>query len=245
MPTVDLIIPALNEEANIARLLAELPREQLRHVIVCDNGSTDRTPDLAREAGAIVVHEPQRGYGAACLAGLAWIAQQDDKPDAVAFMDADLADDPTLLPQVFGPVLAGDADLMVASRRKLAEPGSLTLPQRFGNRLSTVLIQLLTGLRSTDMGPMRAIRYGSLVSLGMEDRTWGWMVEMQYKAAVAGLRYKEIDVPYRCRAAGESKISGSLKGSAKAGAKILSMLAELAWRHRRGRLLPQPDGSDR
>ena len=232
-PVVDLIIPARNEEVNIGALLAALPQETLRHVIVADNASTDQTAKLARDGGAVVVHEPQRGYGAACLAGLAWISALDHAPDAVAFIDADLADDPAQLPKLCAPIATGEADLVIGSRRRLAEPGALTSSQRFGNALACGLIRLVTGRRYRDLGPLRVVRWSSLQTLAMTDRTWGWTVEMQFKAATRGLRTVEIDVPYRCRNAGQSKISGSWIGSIRAGWKIITTIATLWWREGR------------
>lgn len=215
-------------------LLAALPWPELRRVVIVDNGSTDRTAELARDSAAVVVSEPRRGYGAACLRGLRHLA--DDPPEVVAFVDGDLCDDPQLLPAVFAPIIAGEAELVIASRVKLALPGALTLPQRVGNALSCRLITLLTGERYSDLGPMRAIRWSSLDRLDMRDTTWGWTVEMQFKAAAMGMTIREIDVPYRPRRAGHSKISGSLIGSVRAGSKILTTLARLWWRQRRRRL---------
>lgn len=232
---IDLVIPAFNEAENLPALLAELPSGAFRHVVVCDNGSTDETAEKAREGGAEVVSEPSRGYGSACLAGLAWIGKLDQPPDAVAFLDADLADDPALLPQLIKPVADDVADLVIGSRVKHAQPGALTLPQRFGNWLSTRLIRACTGERFTDLGPMRVIRWSSLQQIEMADKTWGWTVEMQYKAGAEKLRCVEIDVPYRPRRAGKSKISGSIKGSVKAGTKILSTIAALRLGYRPGR----------
>lgn len=229
-PAVDLIIPARNEELNISALLTALPPQTLRYVVVADNGSTDQTAKLARDHGAVVVYEPQRGYGAACLAGLRWIAALDDPPDVVAFIDADLADNPAQLPNLCAPITNGAADLVIGSRRRLAQPGALTSTQRFGNALACRLIRLVTGQRYSDLGPMRAIRWSSLQTLAMTDRTWGWTVEMQFKAATHGLRVVEIDVPYRRRNAGQSKISGSWVGSARAGWKIITTIAKLWWR---------------
>ncbi len=230
-PLVDLIIPAVNEQDNIPALLAALPSGLLRHIIVVDNGSTDRTAELARLGGATVVHEPRRGYGSACLAGLDWIAGGGSAPDIVAFIDADLADDPAILPRLCQPIAQAHSDLVIASRRRLAMPGALTGPQRVGNDVACGMIRLLTGQRYTDMGPMRAVRWSSLQSLHMSDRTWGWTVEMQYKAAARGMRVLEMDVPYRVRRAGVSKISGSLVGSVRAGSKIIMTIAKLWWQH--------------
>lgn len=225
---VDLIIPARNEEANLPALLDALPRECFRRIVVCDNASTDRTAELARAGGAEVVLEPRRGYGAACLAGLRHLGA--DPPDIVAFIDADLSDDPAQLPRLLEPIVRGEADLVIGSRLRLALPGTLTLPQRVGNRLACSLTRLFTGQRYSDLGPMRAVIWQALQSLDMQDTTWGWTVEMQFKAARQQLRIREIDVPYRPRHAGHSKISGSIRGSVKAGWKILYTIAKLATR---------------
>lgn len=244
---IDLIIPARNEELNIPALLDAIPRELLRHIIVVDNGSTDGTAQLAHRGGAVVVREEQRGYGAACLAGLRWleakateaesrlVSSTEDAalPDIVAFLDADLADDPTMLPKVVQAIVDGEADLVIASRPRRAEPGALTMTQRVGNAVSCRMIRLLTGVRYTDLGPMRAVRWSSLERMAMADRTWGWTVEMQYKAASLGLRTREIETPYRRRHAGKSKISGSIVGSAKAGWKIITTILHLWLRDRR------------
>jgi glycosyltransferase involved in cell wall biosynthesis len=228
---VDLIIPARNEAPNLAAVLAAVPRDVIRRVIVADNGSTDDTAAVARAGGAVVVHEPRRGYGSACLAGLGAIESDSatPRPQAVAFLDADLADDPARLRDIVAPILRGQADLVIGSRPRLAQPGALTPVQRFGNALSCTLIRLCTGVRYSDLGPLRAVRYTELVALAMADTTWGWTVEMQYKAAARRLRVREIDVPYHPRRAGVSKISGSLVGSAKAGYKILTTIAKLWW----------------
>ena len=234
--STDLIIPAVNEAENLpalAHALASLRADgTLRRVVLADNGSTDATPDLAREAGFTVVHEPRRGYGNACLAGLAAVA--DDPPDAVAFLDADLADDPAGLPGLIAPIADGRADLVLGQRRRLAEPGALDPHQAFGNWLACTLLRVTTGRRYRDLGPLRVVRWRSLQELNMCDPTWGWTVEMQYKAARQGLRIEEIDVPYRKRNAGKSKISGSLIGSARAGTKIITVLAKLWWTTPRG-----------
>src|SRR5690606_24190908 len=165
-------------------------------------------------------------------------------PDLVAFLDADLADDPAMLPKVCQPIIEGSADLVIASRPRHAEPGSLTITQRFGNALSCRMIRVLTGVRYTDLGPMRAVRWTSLERMAMADRTWGWTVEMQYKAASLKLRTHEIDTPYRKRHAGRSKISGSLVGSAKAGWKIMTTILHL-WLRDRKRHSHQPRSEER
>ena len=231
--TVDLIIPARDEADNMPALFDALPRQLLRHVVVVDNGSRDATAELARAGGAVVVHEPQRGYGTACLAGLAWVGRLADPPAAVAFLDADLADDPAKLAPLLEPIVQGSADLVIGTRARLAEPGALDPHQRFGNWLACRLIHAATGRRYRDLGPMRAIGWTALQRLQMRDRTWGWTVEMQYKAAAQGLRFVEIDVPYRRRRAGRSKISGSLVGSVRAGWKIIATIGKLWWADRR------------
>ena len=229
---IDLVIPARDEQENITALLEALPRGWLRHVIVVDNGSRDRTADLARAGSATVVSEPARGYGSACLAGIRWIESLDeqDAPLAVAFLDADLADDPGKLSDLVRPIIDGEADLVVGTRHHLAEPGALDPHQRFGNWLACRLIGIATGQHLTDLGPMRVLRWVSLQQLDMRDRTWGWMVEMTFKAARQRLRVVEIDVPYRRRRAGRSKISGSLIGSVRAGTRILVTIGRL-WFH--------------
>lgn len=224
---IDLIIPARNEQENIPALLGALPRALLRRVIVADNGSTDRTAELAIQHGAEVVHETQPGYGAACLAGLQHLTA--DPPDIVAFLDADLADDPTNLTAVCTPILKGEAQLVIACRHRLAQRGALTPVQRFGNALACRLIALCTGVRYGDLGPLRAVTWDALTKMNMRDRTWGWTVEMQYKAAALGMTTKQIDVSYRPRHAGKSKISNTIRGSIKAGYKILTTIAYLRW----------------
>lgn len=234
--TIDLVIPARNEQDNIAALLGALPRSELRHIVLVDNGSTDQTATLAKAGAVTVVHEPNRGYGGACLAGLAWLANQDGPPpQIVAFLDADLADDPALLPQLCQPIAQGQADLVIGSRPRLAQRRALSWPQRVGNAVACRIIRWITGHRYTDLGPMRAIRWSSLQQLKMADRTWGWTIEMQFKAVLAHLRVMEIDVPYRPRRAGVSKISGSVVGSIRAAGKICWTIVKLwfqQWRSR-------------
>jgi glycosyltransferase involved in cell wall biosynthesis len=217
---VDAIIPALDEADSLGSVLTLLPSPPVRRVIVADNGSTDSTARVAREHGATVVFEPRRGYGAACLKAIEALAS--DPPDVVLFLDADLSDDPTEAALVLRPILEGRADLVIGSRvLGEREPGALTPHARFGNWLATRLLAALYGARYTDLGPFRAIRYVALLELGMKDRDFGWTVEMQVKAARHGLRHAEVPVRYR-RRIGRSKISGTLRGSVRAGAKILS-----------------------
>ncbi len=209
--SVDAVIPAWNEADAIALVLDAIPRPLVRRIVVCDNGSTDGTAEIARAHGATVVREPRRGYGAACLRGLA--ALEADPPDVVLFLDADLSDDPGEAGQILEPILAGRADLVIGSRTLGArEPGALTPQARFGNWLATRLLLALYGARFTDLGPFRAIRFRSLLDLGMRDRDFGWTVEMQIKAARAGLRTAEVPARYR-RRIGRSKISGTVSGS--------------------------------
>lgn len=223
----------------VAALRADWP--PLRRFILVDNGSRDATAELAAAGGAVVVSEPRPGYGNACLAGLARCrADEEGPPLAVAFFDADLADDPSRLPDIAEPVLRGEADLSLASRHKLAEPGALDAHQRFGNMLACRLIAMATGRRYRDLGPMRVVSWEALGRLAMADRTWGWTVEMQLKAATRGLRVIETDTPYRRRRAGRSKISGSLVGSVRAGSKILTTVGRLWWAERRHHDGPEP-----
>jgi len=195
-------------------------------VIVVDNGSTDATVDVARNAGALVVHEPQRGYGAACLRGLAELAVEP--PDVVLFLDGDASDHPEDALMVLNTVNNTEVEMCLGSRvLGDAERGSLTPVQRFGNWLSTRLIAMIWNVHYTDLGPLRAVRWDTLMRLGMQDRTWGWTVEMQIKAAKHGIRTQEIPVRYR-RRIGTSKISGTIVGSLRAGTKILTTIARLA-----------------
>jgi len=232
---VDLIIPAYNEEGNIDALfdaLSALPEGTLRHVVVGDNGSTDRTARRAVARGARAVSEPRRGYGGACLKAIEWLATQETPPDVVVFLDADLSDDPGHLPRLLAPIEAGRADLVIGSRRRLATPGSLNTVQRFGNNLACALMRRLTGRRYSDLGPFRAIRWATLRKLDMQDRTWGWTVEMQMKAAMRHVPFEEIDVPYRPRWSGRSKISGTVRGVVAAGWKIVATVFAVWWRER-------------
>lgn len=225
---VALVIPALNEQDSIQTTLRSLPSGVFERVIVADNGSTDETARFATEAGAVVVREPHRGYGAACLAGLAALP---DSTEAVVFMDADGSDDPADLPLLLGPLERDEADMVIGSRSLgEAEPGALTPQQRFGSALAAFLIRILHGYRYTDLGPYRAIRRSSLDRIGMRDRNYGWTIEMQIKALRHGLRVAEAPVRCRRRRAGRSKVGGSLWGGFLAGCKILWTVARLSGR---------------
>lgn len=226
---VSVIIPARNEAEALGRVLKALPRSLVHDVVVVDNGSTDATAEIARQAGARVVCQPRAGYGRACLAG---IAALDPLVDVVAFMDADYSDYPEELPKLLAPLEAGRADLVIGSRRALAQKASLTLQQRFGNWLACRLMHLFFGIRYTDLGPFRAITRKALDRLSMRDQAFGWTVEMQAKAAIAGLRAVEIPVHYR-RRIGQSKISGTIKGTFLAGITILAVIFHLAISGRR------------
>jgi glycosyltransferase involved in cell wall biosynthesis len=220
---IGIVIPALDEEQAIARVIADIP-EWVDEVVVADNGSRDRTAEIARQAGARVVHERERGYGAACQAGIAALRDAD----IVVFLDGDHSDDPSELAALVGPIAEGRADFVIGSRvRGRAARGSLTPQQRFGNWLACRLIRRLWGVNYTDLGPFRAIRRKTLDALVMTDRKYGWTVEMQIKAARSGVKTLEVPVSYR-RRVGRSKISGTLRGSAKAGIGILGSIARSA-----------------
>lgn len=222
---VAVIIPALNEEQSIGRVLDAIPGELHADVVVVDNGSTDRTAEIARQRGARVVGEPERGYGAACLAGMAVLRE----PEAVAFLDADFSDDPALLPELITPILEGRADFVVGSRMLgQREPGALPPHSVFGNWLAGMILTHLYRQPTTDLGPFRAIRWETLCRLRMADRAFGWTMEMQAKAARLRAHTVEVPVPYRKRI-GRSKITGALWPSVQAGTIILTTAARLLW----------------
>lgn len=225
---VTVIIPALNEEQSLPLVLRDLPK--VGRVIVVDNGSTDATSQVAARCGATVVHEMQRGYGAACLRGLTAIRESikggEKPPRLIAFIDGDYSDHPELLPSLIEPILSGQADFVLGSRLLgIRERGAMPPQSVYGNRLACFLMRVLFGARYTDLGPFRAIDYAKLQELQMTDQNFGWTIEMQIKAARFGLRYMEVPVPYRVRI-GSSKISGTISGTIRAGAKILSTIAK-------------------
>lgn len=218
--TVDVVIPAFNEERSLPLVLAALPRPPVRRVIVTDNASTDATSRVAREGGAEVVLETRRGYGSACLAALAHL-RRTGPPDVVVFVDADFSDHPEELPSLIAPILSGEADLVIGSRiLGSREPGALLPQARAGNFIACWMIRLLYGHRFTDLGPFRAARWEALEPLQMADTSFGWTAEMQVKAVRQGLRCAEVPVSYR-RRVGVSKITGTVSGTIRAGTKIL------------------------
>lgn len=223
---ISLIIPALNEAASIAQVLDSLPVNVFSQIITVDNGSSDGTGGIAAAHGATVVREQRRGYGRACLAG---VAQLGSDCDLVVFMDADGSDDARDVLRLIDPILSGDADLVIGARRGAGVvKGSLAPHQRFGNRIATFLIRLLYRFRYSDLGPLRAIRSRSLQQLRMRETGFGWTVEMQVKALQRGLRVLEIPVSYLPRI-GRSKISGDLRASLLAGAKIIGTIVRLKY----------------
>ena len=225
---VHVIIPALNEEEAIGRVIADIPRG-VQRVWVVDNGSTDRTAEVAAGAGAQVLHQPERGYGAACLLGID--AALKAGAQTLVFLDGDYSDFPGQIPDLLHPLTTDSADLVIGSRELgHREAGSLMPQQRFGNWLATTLMRWIYGVHYTDLGPFRAITRSAYEQLGMRDRNYGWTVEMQIRAAQLGLRGIEVPVDYRPRI-GTSKVSGTLKGTVLAGYQILSTLFILQFRH--------------
>ena len=219
--TIKVIIPAYNEQNSISKVIRDIPREWVQEIVVVNNNSNDDTVETAQGAGATVLQETRQGYGFACLRGIAYLEQQAQPPDIVVFMDADYSDHPEELPLVVAPIINDEADLVIGSRALgTRERGSMTVPQVFGNWLATRLMKWLYGATFTDLGPFRAIRYPALLSLNMQDQTYGWTVEMQLKAAKHGLRCVEVPVSYRQRI-GVSKVSGTVKGTLLAGYKII------------------------
>ncbi len=219
-----VIIPAFNEENSVGNVVRDMPAGLVDEVVVVNNNSNDQTAIEAARAGATVLDEPVQGYGRACLRGLAYAQNRQQKPDVVVFIDADYSDYPGEMPTLVKPILDGTADLVIGSRALgNRQRGSMTPQQLVGNWLATKLLWRLYGVRYTDLGPFRAIRFASLLTLDMRDKTYGWTVEMQLKAAKMGLRVREVPVSYRKRI-GFSKISGTVKGTVLAGYKIITTI---------------------
>lgn len=226
---IKVIIPAYNEQNSIGKVIADIPKF-VREVIVVDNVSTDKTASSAEEAGATVVSENKKGYGYACLKGMDYIASHVDKPDIIVFLDGDYSDYPEELTKIVAPIIERDIDFVVGARVKsMREDGSMTMPQIFGNALATTLMKLFFNSKFTDLGPFRAIKYDKLLDLEMEDKTYGWTVEMQLKALKRNYSYVEIPVPYRNRI-GTSKVSGTIKGAVGAGVKILGWIFKYSFK---------------
>ncbi|SNY94528.1 glycosyltransferase family 2 protein [Flagellimonas pacifica] len=223
MADIKVIIPAVNEGDSIGKVVSQLPKT-VSEIIVVNNGSTDNTIENAQKAGATVITENQRGYGYACLKGLDYIGKQSKAPDIIVFIDGDYSDYPEELDKVVAPILNENMDLVIGARKKeLREAGSMTFPQIFGNELATFLMRLFFRAKFTDLGPFRAIKYDKLQELEMQDKTYGWTVEMQLKALRKKLAYTEVPVRYKKRI-GVSKVSGTVKGAIFAGIKILGWI---------------------
>lgn len=219
-----VIIPAYNEEAAIGQVISEIPTNWVREVVVVDNRSTDQTAIRAQEAGATVVHEALPAYGRACLRGMDYVKSLATPPDIIVFLDGDHSDYPEELPDLVRPILEQNYDMVIGSRALgKRESGSMTPQQVFGNWLATFLLRLLYGVQYTDLGPFRAIKWDKLLALDMQDKTYGWTVEMQLKAAKQRLKSTEVAVNYRKRI-GFSKISGTVKGVVLAGYKIITTI---------------------
>ncbi|MCB0458177.1 MAG: glycosyltransferase family 2 protein [Flavobacteriaceae bacterium] len=228
-PNIKVIIPAFNEEASIGLVIKDIP-SIVSEIIVVDNNSTDKTAIVAKKAGATVLSEKNKGYGYACLKGMDYVKKLQTKPDIVIFLDGDYSDYPEKLTEIVFPIIDRNFDFVIGSRTKtLREKGSMTFPQIFGNWLATCLMRLFFNSKFTDLGPFRAIKYPVLLSLNMEDKTYGWTVEMQLKILKKKFTYTEIEVPYRNRI-GVSKVSGTIKGAIFAGVKILGWIFKYSFK---------------
>lgn len=229
MRKVRVIIPAFNEENAVGRVIQDIPKELVEEVIVVNNDSTDATSINAEKAGATVLFEEIKGYGRACLKGIDYLKGKMEAGDIVVFLDADYSDYPEHMERLIRPIKEGEAKMVIGSRKLGdSESGSMTFPQRFGNWLACGLIDLIYGKKFTDLGPFRAIEYGTLMQMQMQDQTYGWTVEMQVKAAKQGIPSVEVPVDYRKRI-GFSKISGTVKGTVLAGYKIITTIFKYAF----------------
>ncbi|MEQ3665883.1 MULTISPECIES: glycosyltransferase family 2 protein [unclassified Olleya] len=229
MTKIKVIIPAYNEQDSIANVINDIPK-LVDEVIVVSNNSTDLTEVNAKNAGATVLQENNKGYGYACLKGMDYIAKQDSKPDIVVFLDGDYSDYPEELTKIVAPIIDQNMDFVIGARVKnLREEGSMMPQQVFGNWLATTLMSLFFGAKFSDLGPFRAIKYDKLLALNMVDKTYGWTVEMQLKVLKQKLSYIEVPVNYRNRI-GVSKVSGTIKGSIFAGVKILTWIFKYSFK---------------
>jgi glycosyltransferase involved in cell wall biosynthesis len=229
MTHIKVIIPAYNEADSIGPVIKDIPKT-VNEIIVVSNNSTDDTDMNAKNAGATVLKEPNKGYGYACLKGMDYISKQDIKPDIIVFLDGDYSDYPEELTKIVAPILNDNLDFVIGSRvKELREKGSMTIPQIFGNWLATTLMSILFKAKFTDLGPFRAIKYDKLLELQMEDKTYGWTVEMQLKALRKKFSYTEVPVNYRNRI-GVSKVSGTVKGAIFAGVKILGWIFKYSYK---------------
>ena len=229
MPIIKVIIPAYNEADSIALVVRDIP-DIVDEIIVVSNNSTDLTEENAKKAGATVLSEKNKGYGYACLKGINYIEQLEQKPDILVFLDGDYSDYPEELVNIIKPIIEDNRDFVVGARvKELREPGSMTMPQIFGNWLATTLMKLFFNSTFTDLGPFRAVRYNQLLELDMQDKTYGWTVEMQLKALRQKLSYTEVPVNYRNRI-GVSKVSGTIKGAIFAGVKILGWIFKYSFK---------------
>lgn len=229
MTKIKVIIPAYNEADSITHVINDIPGF-VNEVIVVSNNSTDNTEINAKKAGATVLKEPNKGYGYACLKGMQYVASQNEKPDIIVFLDGDYSDYPEELTTIIAPILNSNIDFVVGARvKELREDGSMTIPQIFGNWLATSLMTVFFGAKFTDLGPFRAIKYEKLLSLNMEDKTYGWTVEMQLKILKQKHTYIEVPVNYRNRI-GVSKVSGTIKGAIFAGVKILGWIFKYSFK---------------
>lgn len=228
-PVIKVIIPAFNEADSISYVIGDIP-EMVNEVIVVNNNSTDKTEQNASKAGATVLSESRKGYGYACLKGMDYISKQKQKPDIIVFLDGDYSDYPEEMSKIIQPIIEENKDFVVGARvKKWRENGSMTFPQRFGNKLATTLMKLFFNSRFTDLGPFRAIKYDKLLQLDMQDKTYGWTVEMQLKALRQNFSYAEVPVHYKNRI-GVSKVSGTIKGAIFAGVKILGWIFKYSFK---------------
>ncbi len=230
MPTIKVIIPAYNEEDSIQKVINEIPSE-VSEVIVVNNNSTDNTLKIAKKAGATVLTETKKGYGYACLKGMEYIKQSNEKLDILVFLDGDYSDYPEELTKIVSPIINNNIDFVIGARvPELREKESVTPQQIFGNWLACSLMKVLYGAKFTDLGPFRAIKYDKLLALNMSDKTYGWTVEMQLKALKKEYTYIEVPVHYKKRI-GVSKVSGTIKGTIFAGVKILTWIFKYSFKN--------------